>query len=231
MVYLGGDDSLKAAVSLDAGSEDLIEDTKISFKQVRDAIQQQSSSADQVDTPVEIPEAATDASPVDDNKPYASANLISLSDVAKQAPTIGTGGISFLNESEIEGSRQPESEATGLQASEVAAPMQTLATEAVTPAKAIEVDWNASVVHSNWADEDSSDPPVPDSDPVAVPSSVTSVTSSQAKQPQTTTPVDEFKTVEKKPATKDGRGKVSFSSIASLLKLTFLPGTGFWPTG
>lgn len=202
MVYNGGEDSIQAAVSLDAGSDEHIHDTEVSFKTIHDAISKWKDNV-QADFNAGSPEIRATAANAGDGS-YAGSHFVSLSDIAQQPTTIGTGGISFLNESEIEGTRQPASEATNI-VTEVAAPTQTLTETTPIQSTAVHVDWSTSASATNWADEDSYDTPA-QSDPFALPQ--TNGKPTQIQEPDLQ-PVEDFKTIEKKSSNRDGRGRVS----------------------
>lgn len=209
VVYLGGENSIKAAVSLNASSEELIEDTEISFKKVQEAILKQAET-EQADSSIDSPDVPEVSATAEEDKPYTGSNFVSLSDAAKQPSTLKPGGISFLNESEIEGTRQPASEAILLQSDVAAAPSQTLSGDAANQTAAVHVDWSASVGSSNWADEDPIDVPVIKSEVPALPLSDTNANTSEIQTPDLR-PVEDFKTIEKKNNGRDGRGRVSAS--------------------
>lgn len=222
-MYLGGDASLEAAINLDAASEDTIDDTAITFKQVHEAIFQKGDIAPQ-SAPEELPEVEETAkSPETSSQHYQGANFISLSEIASHPSSIGTGGISFLNESEIEGSHQRESVGTALTTEDEAAPSQTIAEEDGNKAAAT-LDWSAmNTPRTNWADEDSSETAMPESDPVAVPQPE----AEETPEKSSLQPLSDFKTIEKKgPVREGGRGRVRWHGFYSPCVANIIQGRG-----
>lgn len=203
IVYLGGDASLKAAHNIHAGSTDTIDDTTITFRQVHDAIQQPSNT-DATDAVAETPAESGGEDVIESNdQHYAGTNFVSLSELSTKPSTIGSGGISFLNESEIEGTHLNEGTGFVADAEPSAAPGQTIAAHDGNNA-AEALDWSGvNATRTNWADDDVSDS-VKAVDVIEVLSDPVEVPQKSALQP-----LSDFQTIEKKTAHKDtSRGRV-----------------------
>lgn len=213
IVYLGGDESLAAAESLSAASDISIDGTDVSYKRIHEAIYKSSGSTHETNaTGDDAEETQTEENHVESGQAsheLQGSNFITLSEASKRASAIPSGGISFLNESEIEGTHQSESLAEPARDEVSSAPTQTLADIDGNPAATGEVDWSASAPRSNWADDESTDVPVPEPTPALDASDVTP--SNGAVQQPDLRPIDEFKTIEKKALVRDGRGRVSLS--------------------
>lgn len=202
-MYLGGDASIDAAQNLFVGSSEHVDDTAITFKQIHDAIHEQTSVSltDAIDEP-ELPD--TEAANGDQEQQYNGSNFVSLSDLSKKTSTLGSAGISFLNESEIEGVHLHESPGVVANTGSVAAPGQTLAVQDGNNA-AETLDWSGTnVMRTNWADEETSEPAKTEEVIASIPSAA-ALPNDDALQSPT-----EFRTIEKKSVHKDGtRGRVS----------------------
>ncbi|CCG80572.1 Uncharacterized protein TAPDE_000084 [Taphrina deformans PYCC 5710] len=203
LVYLGGVASLDAAQNLYMGSSETVDDTTITFKQIHDAILEQGSGSalqSGSEAVTDNPEAANETG--ESEQQYSGTNFVSLSELANQTSTIGSAGISFLNESEIEGTHLQESTGVVLDSAPSAAPEQTIAGQEGNDAAAA-LDWSGvNAARTNWADEDSNEPSRSESDIVAIPS--------PEAQPQTSSlqPLSDFKTIEKKNISREGgRGR------------------------
>lgn len=203
---------MTAAGNLESASDEKIDGTEISFKTVHDAIfQQQPATAQTTDeTPGAPEEVKDDDLTTNRDHEYTSSNLISLSEVAKHPSGIAAGGISFLNESEIEGTHLSESMATSIDADMSLAPAQTLVSEEGNRAAVAEVDWSAATTtKGDWADEDSYDAAAPAAQPLTLSQAETR---SKPQKPNLQ-PVSDFTTVEKKTPAREGGGRVSVLSI------------------
>ena len=110
LVYTAGETSVEAAERLAQESDELVDGTEVSYKQVAAALKPQ-----EVATPaVENDQAdAQDSLRSASDKPEGTtglkgSNFFSIDDVLNNPTPIGHGGISFLNESEIDGVHAPE---------------------------------------------------------------------------------------------------------------------------
>lgn len=212
LVYTGGEESSQAAFNLESGSEDLVDGTTISYKRIRDAIcgteEQPEPSAD--DTPAE--------SKANGVSEYAGSNFISLSEVASHPSSIGAGGISFLNESEIEGVHAPEeNDVSAPEPTAAPGPSQSVITHEGNKEGNVAVDWNAKS-SMDWADED------PIESPISAPSQKASAATPTAAVPRSnksnaaaSAVPEEFKTIEgrQRPARGRGEGRGRVSCITS----------------
>lgn len=173
LVYTAGETSVEAAERLAQESEELVDGTEVSYKQVADALKPQPEPAAAETAPEEPDSLRTPSDQPEGTTGLKGSNFLSIDDVLNNPTPIGHGGISFLNESEIEGVHAPDEpavasaigddnnggasstivqlettvggeESTGTES----APAQTIA----EPAK-VAVDWKAAATGS-WADDD-----------------------------------------------------------------------------
>lgn len=211
IVYLGGDESLAAAESLSVASDSLIDGTDVSYKRVHEAIHKSTESTQTLDTAAEAPNQDSSTEPSQDSHELQGSNFITLSEASKMATGVSSGGISFLNESEIEGTHQSESLAEPALDEAAPAPTQTLTEVDEHKAAPGEVDWSTNAPRSNWADDESSEAPAPEPESTSAPSDI--APSKGAIQQPNLHSIDEFKTVEKKAPVRDGRGRVSIHLV------------------
>lgn len=184
LVYVGGDESSQASVLLDSASEEQVEGTPVTYKQIYNAIYGL--------TPTKEPEAEPEEAPKTNG---ATPHFISLSDLSANPSKI-VGGISFLNESEIEGVHAPEEQEAPVAQTSVPGPSQGIVNNVANKeANATTMEWNdtKNTTTTNWADESIDEV-------VVVPRSTPSPRKREQKG-------DDFKTIEGRPkSTRGGRG-------------------------
>ncbi|ORY73923.1 hypothetical protein BCR37DRAFT_384644 [Protomyces lactucae-debilis] len=150
--YESGPASVEAAERLKEASDSCIEGTVISYARIAEAMK----PVPEEDV-LEVPEQAEiQAATEYGNNHSAAGHLVSFGHVAEHPSTMGGGGISFLNESEIEGSHAPEEAEALPTESTPEAPAQGVAE--TCNANSAGIAWNAETPEVNWADEvDASD--------------------------------------------------------------------------
>lgn len=194
LVYAGGEESAQAATLLDSGSDDVIEGTEITYKRVHKAI------FGGPEPEPETPEQSVEEPKTNGMTPH----FVTLSEIAANPSPI-SGGISFLNESEIEGVHAPEERESPPQQNSVPGPSQGIVTQEGNKEGNAAVDWNAKST-TNWADE-SSDALQPET-PAPAPASTQRATG-QATMPRKKAQEnrsDDFKTIEGRQRPGRGRG-------------------------
>lgn len=202
---------------MSAGSDDMVDDTTITFKQIHEAIYPSSKSATEQSVG-EIPGSSADTKQ-NDNEEYSGSNFVSLSELSQKPSTLSTGGISFLNESEIEGTAMPESVAGPSTTSTEAAPGQTAAGDDGNRA-AEDLTWaNMETSRTNWADED-----VVVAESAATPAAVETIAPPPEVAPTKggLQPLSDFKTIEKKSQNRGDAGRGRVSLVLQLCRMHYI---------
>jgi hypothetical protein len=142
--YESGPDSIEAAEHLKQASQECIKGTAISYARIVETMRPAETGAEALES---LQRDETEDAHASDT---AAGHLVGLSEVAELPASTAAGGISFLNESEIEGNHAPE-EDTLQEENILEAPAESVVE--TLDANSAAIAWNTQSPEINWADE------------------------------------------------------------------------------